>query len=177
MSIEIVDWTKAVREGVEMASNDLRKTGRLGPADVMWPLFCEAVRVTARAYTAPPRTGYPGRSAMPEAADDQTFWAMITAYLRGEVEEMPAARSRSPLPSPEQVTRAEAVLDLWHYHALRDMGAWRGARKAVYHKAEGMPLRKVRAVTGMAPEQVRRAQHRGMLDMWDALNAARGGKG
>ena len=163
------DWKRAIRAGEEMAVENARRDVKLGVEHVMWELLRDAAGVSQRAYSGPPRLGYPAKSAMPEGPAEITPWQMMAAYLRGEVEEMPAEDAAPPRPSMEQVSRAEAVLDVWHWHALKRKGEKSRIKRAVYLKACGVPDRKVRAVTGMTRQAIHAAKVEAMRDMWDAI--------
>jgi hypothetical protein len=106
---------------------------------------------------------------MPDTPDDVTQWQLVSAYLRGEVGEMPIDESKPPMPSAEQISRAEVVLYLWHHHALPHKGDRSRMKRAIYLKACGVPERKVRAVTGMTRHAIRRARDDAMKDMWDIV--------
>jgi hypothetical protein len=79
---------------------------------------------------------------------------MQMAYIQGTLDELPEEEHTPVMPSAAEVSRADAVLDLWHRHAL-----WRGAhphpaKKAIYKLAEGMPLGAVMRATGMKRHEV-----------------------
>lgn len=159
------DWKRAQMIGLEMAFRDARQGQEVTDRDVWWALFREAVEVAAVAYMAPPRSYYPARSSMPESPDEISTWAKVMAYIRGQIEDLPATEARIPSPSVEQVTRAEMVLEVWHNAALRDLGDWRRLRKALYLRAGGCPPRKIRAVTGINRQRLSDAKARAMDDM------------
>jgi len=169
MGIETFDWTRAIRAGEIMAVENARRDANLGVEHVMWELLREAADVSQRAYSGLPRLGYPEKSAMPDAPPEVTTWQMMAAYLRGEVEEMPTDTSTKPRPSMEQVSRSEAVLDVWHWHALKRKGQGSRIKHAVYLKACGVPDRKVRAVTGMTRQAIHAAKVEAMQDMWEFI--------
>lgn len=163
------DWSKAVRAGVELAKDQVRRDRVIGERDVMWALLCEAAQTSSLAFKGTPRLGFPSKSAMPDAPDEISYWAQLTAYLQGQVEDMPVEASRPPQPTAEQVSRAHVILDVWHAHALKDIGNWRRTKKAVYLKACGVKDRKVRSVTGMTKQQISKAKLRAMDEMLYAI--------
>jgi hypothetical protein len=163
------DWRRTIAEGVELAKDQIRSDVTMNETHVMWALLKEAASVSSTAYSAPPRTGLPIKSALPEAPDDVTQWQRISAYLRGEVEELPDIQSKPPRPSAEQVTRSEIILEIWHRFCLLRFGERSKMKKAVYLKACGQPDRKVRAVTGMTKQRIHSAKKEAMQDMWEIM--------
>lgn len=166
------DWTRALRWAEAAAVENARSDARLGPTHVMWELLRDAARVSAIAYPAERARGYPRRSALPEMPPDVTAWQMIAAYLRGEVEDMPVTDARPPMPSAEQISRADAVLAVWHGHALKRLGDAPRIKRAVYLRACGVPPRKIRAITGIDRQALHRARDEAMADMWGAIRAS-----
>ncbi|WP_171232181.1 hypothetical protein [Ruegeria sp. HKCCA4812] len=163
------DWRRTIAEGVELAKGQIRSDVTMDETHVMWALLCEAAEVSKIAYSGPPRTGMPSKSALPEAPDDVTQWQRISAYLRGEVEELPEIEARAPRPSAEQVTRSEIILEVWHRFCINRFGERSKMKKAVYLKACGMPDRKVRTVTGMTKQRIHSAKKEAMQDMWEII--------
>ena len=161
------DWRRTIAVGVDLAKDMIRSDVEMSERHVMWALLCHAAKVSQIAYPAPPRLGFPAKSAMPDAPDDVTQWQLIAAYLKGEVEEMPVDQSRPPMPSAEEISRADVVLHVWHRCALGDRGA--KAKRAVYLKACGVPDRKVRAVTGLKKERIRYLKDCAAQEMWEAV--------
>lgn len=152
-----------------MAVENTRADVKLDARHVMWELLCEAARVSKLAYRAPPHVGYPVKSSLPDAPPDFTMWQRIAAYLRGEIEEVDEGDVSPPRPSIDQVSRADAVLHLWHAYALKRKGDAPRIKKAVYLKACGVADRRVRAITGMTKQAIHAAKMEGMQDMWEAL--------
>lgn len=163
------DWRRTLNEGMEMAVENARKGSDLGAAHVMWELLCEAAKTSQIAYSAPPRTGYPTKSIMPDATDDVTQWQLMSAYIKGELDETPQTESKPPMPSAEQVSRSEVILHLWHNHALTRLGEKSRMKKAIYLKACGVADRKIRAATGMHRQAIHTAKKEAMQDMWDVI--------
>ena len=166
------NWRRTLNAGMEMAVENARKDATLGARHVMWELLCEAAKTSQLAYSAPPRTGYPAKAVMPDAPADVTQWQLMSAYIKGELDEMPADDSRPPTPSAEQVSRCEAILDLWHRYALRHKGPTSRIKKAVYLKACGVSGVKLSQVTGVSRQVVTKAQHSAMQDMWDVIGSS-----
>lgn len=163
------DWHRAMAAGRDMALEDARRGATPGEPEAMWALLKEAAQVSRVAYRAPPNSGWPRKSAMPDAPDDVSHWHLIAAYLAGQLDEMPTTESRPPMPSAAQISRSEAVLYLWHCHALARKGDKSRIKKAVYLKACGVPDRKIRAVTGLSRQQIHRAKIEAMDDMLEAV--------
>ena len=129
----------------------------------MWELLREAVRVS-RAYEAPPRSGYP-ETSWPDAPDEITPWQRQMAYLRGDLDEMPVDEPAPVTPTTVEITRAEAVLDLWHRCAL-----WRGGyphpcKRHIYRLAEGAPIGAIIRASGMRRDEVLAWQKRAAEQM------------
>lgn len=173
MSAENHDWHRTIRHGETLAVDAARANQTLGVEDVMWALFREAVE-TSRSYSSPPRTGYPSKSAMPEAPDEISPWARIMSYLQGEIQEMPVDGVARVRPSAAQISRADAVLYLWHTYALPRRGHRKKMRQAVYAKAAGVPYRLIKARTGISRTALYNAQQDAMQDMWTALRQLQG---
>lgn len=170
-SMQVVshNWSATIKAGADMAADQTRSDVEVREEHVIWALLKEAALVSGRAYAAPPRTGWPVKSTMPDAPDDVSQWQMMMAYIQGQVDEAPAASSRPPLPSAEQVSRAEVILHIWHHHALKRKGDKSRIKRAVYMKACGVNDRKVRAVTGYTKQAIHRAKEEAMRDMWGVI--------
>lgn len=160
-------WRWAVSEGVDLAARYAHGNVRLDePAAVMWGLLCHAVRVSALADPVPPRSGYP--AASPGAwltADDVSWWARVAAALRGETDGVVEGGTRPPAPTAVEILLRDEVLELWHAHALRELGDWRRLRRAVYALACGLPPRRVQEETGLSRDRLRHARDRAVSDL------------
>ncbi len=165
------DWPQSLREGEELAKEIVRRGDPIDNRAIMWALLCDAAKTSKIAYRGAPFQGWPTKSSLPDSPSEFSVWQQIAAYLRGELEEMPTDESKPPQPSARQVTRAEAVLKVWHGSALKDHGTWARMRKAVYLRACGVPRRKVAKVTGLKPRQINHAQNKAMDDMLRAIGA------
>lgn len=169
----IIDWDRALRHGAELAVDAARAGTEVGPEDVMWSLFQEAVQ-TSRSFSAPPRLTYPSKSSLPDTPPEISAFSRIAAYLRGEVEEMPETETSRPRPTADQIQRAEAILHLWHHHAIIKRGNRKRMRKAIYAKANGIAYRRIKAETGLSRTAIYNAQRDAMADMWEAMKALTG---
>lgn len=159
-------WRWAVAEDVDLARRYGHGNTREGGPAVMWGLLCHAVRVSAQAYPAPPRSGYPVASPGAWLAPDEvSWWHRVSAALRGETDGVVASDTRPPPPASIEIVLCEEVLRLWHQHALRDLGDWRRLRKGVYALACGVPPRRVQAETGLTRDRLRHARDRAVEDM------------
>lgn len=163
------DWKRTIADGVEMAAQQTKRDVVPDERHVMWALLKEAAQTTKLAYSAPPRSGLPTTSAMPESSDDVTYWQMMTAFVRGELEEQPQMESRPPQPSAVQIDRAEVILHIWHNHALKRMRNWQRTKRAVYLHACGMKPKAIRAVTALTEKQLSRAKLEAVFDMWEVI--------
>ena len=161
------DWKRAYRAGEDLAIDQVRRGDPVDDRAIMWALLCEACDVARITYSAPPRSGLPQKSTMPESPAEVTDWQLISAYLKGELDEMPTTDATPPQPTAAQVTRSEIVLEVWHRAALSDRGDWARIRKAVYLKACGVPDRKVRAITGFTRERIKYSRRQAVSDMID----------
>lgn len=162
-------WRWASAEDVDLARRYAHGNTREGDAAVMWGLLCHAVRVSALAYPAPPRSGYPVASPGAWLAPDEvTWWQRVSAALRGETDGVVAGDTRPPPPTALEIALCEEVLRIWHGHALRDLGDWRRLRKAVYAVACGVPPRRVQEETGLSRDRLRHARDRAVDDMLSA---------
>lgn len=166
----IFDWDRAWRTGHRLASLDLREGQMVDDARIMWALLVEAARVS-RTFRAPPRTGYPSQSVMPEAPDEISQWALEMAYYRDDDarKEIDPPKNRPPLPSAAAISRTDAVLSIWHAHALVGVANWKAKRDAVYAKACRVPDRVITGRTGLIRSAVNHAKDRAVRDMLDAL--------
>ena len=122
------------------------------------------------AYAAPPRSGYPQKSALPDGVDEVTAWQLVSAYLKGEIENLPSAETKAPRPTAQQITRAEMILELWHHVALMEKGDRDRLKKAIYLKASGMRPRAIRDRLGLNYQQLWNAQKQACSDIWEKIS-------
>jgi len=156
------DWQRAFRAGADLARDD-RRLGDT-PEAIMWVLLRDAFRVS-RFFAGTPYLGYPSKSSMPEAPDEITVWQQISAYLRGEVDELPEYEPSPVRPSAEECTRADHVLRLFH-SVTSAWGTNSTRRKSVAALAMGMRKRTVTSRYGLTRRQIdlaRDAALRGMV--------------
>ena len=137
------NWRRTILDGFKLAEQQVRRDRRIKMPNVAWALLCEAAEVSRISYQAPPRSGFPGRSAMPESPDEVTQWQLMSAYLRGEISSLPDEPQKMPRPEAHVIDRAELILDLWHQTALITKGNKRALKRAVYEKALGVKPRKI----------------------------------
>jgi len=163
------DWRTTVRDGTQMAQQNAKRGVVVDGTHIVWELLKEAATVSRIAYSSPPRTGLPMKSALPDGVDEVTVWQMISAYLRGEVENLPSSDTKAPRPTAKQITRAEVMLELWHKVALNDKGDRKRLKHAVYLKASGMRPRVVRSKTGLNYQQLWKAQKDACSDLWEII--------
>lgn len=161
------DWQRAFRAGAELARDD-RRLGDT-PEAVMWVLLRDAFRVS-RFFAGTPRAGYPSKSSMPDAPDEITVWQQISAYLRGEVDELPEYEPSPVRPSAEECTRADHVLRLFHA-ATSAWGTNSRRRKSVAALAMGMRKRAVSSRYGLTRRQIDVARERALREMVEKISA------
>ena len=147
----------------ELAEIHLSRRKEPDDIDRMWGLFVEAVE-TARSLPGPPRLSGPSKSAMPDSADDVSYWQKVMAYLNGETEEIPETKT-SVAATRAQVTRHDKVMDLWHRSALRGKGDWKRLRGAVWMHAAGAKRAKITRFSGVTSMGLTRAKKQAMTDM------------
>lgn len=147
------DWRAAILHGCQMAGENWREYDGPEPWTAGWELLVEAARIS-RSFEAPPRSGYPERGSWPETPDEVTPWQRQMAYLRGEVDEVEQDDPPPPAPTAAEVTRAEAVLDLFHRHALMRGQYPHPCKRHIYRLANGAPLGVVMRLSGMKRHEV-----------------------
>lgn len=161
------DWQRAFRAGAEMARDD-RRLGDT-PEAIMWVLLRDAFRVS-RFFAGTPQSGYPVKSAMPEAPDEITIWQKISAYIKGEVQELPEYEPSPIRPSAEECTRADHVLRLFH-SVTSGWGTNSRRRKSVAALAMGMRKRAVSSRYGLTRRQIDVARERALREMVEKISA------
>ncbi len=162
-----LDWRNTILDGTRAAEHAARSGVIVDGSHIAWEPLKEAVAISRTAYSAPPRVGSPAKSAFPDSVDEVTVWQMVSAYLRGEIENLPSTETKAPRPTAKQVTRAEVILELWHHVALANKGDRKRLKRAVYLKASGMRPRAVRYKTGLNYQQLWRAHKDACFDVWE----------
>ena len=152
------DWSKTLRDAEDLAKDNKKADAALRDHHLGFELLREAAHVSRIAYPAPPRSGWPTTSSLPDAPDDVTQWQLMSAYLKGDLESLPSSETKPSRPSAEQIDRAELVLHLWHNYALVRKGDRSRIKKAVYLKACGLNTQKIASITGLTVRQIRSAQ-------------------
>ena len=163
------NWRKTLLVAHDEAIEHLRLNATLEDHPLAWALLRDAAKVSRIAYTAPPASGYPTSSSMPDSVDDVTQWQIISAYLQGQLTSLPEIESRPPKPSAEQVDRAALILHLWHHHALKRKGDKSRMKKAVYMKASGIRPKRISTITGMTVPQLLKAKIEASKDIFDQI--------
>lgn len=164
------DWRNTILDGTRAAEHAARSGVIVDGSHIAWELLKEAVAISRIAYSAPPRVGFPAKSAFPDSVDKVTVWQMVSAYLSGEIENLPSTETKAPRPTAKQVTRAEVILELWHHVALANKGDRKRLKREVYLKASGMRPRAVRDKTGLNYQQLWRAQKDACFDVWEKIS-------
>jgi len=159
------DWPKTLRAAESAALDNIKADARLSDKHIGWQLIRDAAHVSRISFPAPPRTGFPSSSSLPDAPDDITQWQLLSAYLKGDLESLPSADMKPSRPSAEQIDRAELILHLWHHNALARKGDKSRLKRAVYLKASGMHPQKIAHVIGVNTRQLKRAQDEAALDI------------
>lgn len=161
-------WQKAFRVGETIAGDYTRAGTSIGDGEIIWALLCDAHKVLRLAYSGPPRSGYPTKSSLPDTPDEVTYWHKLSAYLSNDaVDEIPEIEGRPPMPSAEDVTRAEIVIDVFH-HAVT-LG--RDKKRAVYLKACGKRPRSITRITGLDTTSQKAAKRRAVSQMLAFISA------
>ena len=158
------DWRRAMLHGINLVGDNWRDYDEPETWAVMWELLREAARVS-QAFDGPPSMGYPDKSSLPDAPEEMTPWQKQMAYLRGELDEIPEDEPTSPAPTSAEVSRAEAVLDLWHAHALRRGAYMHPAKRHIYRLADGATLGQVMRLTGMKRHEVLALKKKASIEM------------
>ena len=159
------DWPRTLREAEQLALDNIKADAKVSAKHLGWELLREAARVSRISYPAPPRTGFPTSSSLPDAPDDVTQWQLLSAYLKGELETLPSSDMKPSRPSAEQIDRADLILHLWHHHALARVGDKSRLKRGVYLKANGMHPQKISHILGINSRQLKRAQDEASLDI------------
>jgi len=84
------DWPRTLREAEQLALDNIKADAKVSDKHIGWELLREAARVSRISYPAPPRTGFPTSSSLPDAPDDVTQWQLLSAYLKGDLEMLPS---------------------------------------------------------------------------------------
>lgn len=158
------DWRAALLHGIRRAADNHIAYQDAAPWTAMWELLCEAAEVS-RSFGGPPRSYYPDRAIWPEYPDEITPWQRQMAYLRGEVDEVDNGDPEPPTPLAAEVTRADMVLGLWHAVALRRGVGPHPHKQAIYRMAEGAPLGRIIAMTGLRRHEVLALRKRACEEM------------
>jgi len=158
LKIKNHDWQKTLRDGEALALDNKKADAVLRDHHIAWELLKEAAKVSRLTYSAPPRTGFPSTSSLPDAPDDVTQWQLMSAYLKGDIESLPSSQTKASRPTSEQIDRSELILYFWHHHALIRKGDRSRIKRAVYLKANGVKIQKISGITGLTTKQILRAQ-------------------
>lgn len=162
-------WDKTWRDGEDLARDNIKADATLREHHVAWELLKEAAKVSRLTYPAPPRTGFPSTSSLPDAPDDITQWQLLSAYLRGDIESLPSSETKPSRPTSVQIDRAELILYLWHRYSLARKGDRSRIKRAVYMKANGVRTLRIANITGLTTKQIRTAQVEASEDIVDQI--------
>ena len=160
------DWRRVLRRGEAVAEE--KGPGAPSQRDIWWAVFTEAVQVSRQTAKAPPRPGFPQKSAWPESRGELSDWQLEMERIK-EGMEMPENEEPRIRPPAKLISQSDAILEVYHAVALRDTLDWKGARNAVYLKACGLKARAVQRETGYNRQQQHEAKTRAMRDMADAI--------
>lgn len=118
------------------------------PAECAWALLCDA----AATFEAMPETGpraYPRRSPLPDPV--RTRWELFGVERERITDRVQIDTPCRRTPSARQISRAEAVRELWHPQAFRGLvKAPERSVKALWLYAGGVPPRRVAKAVGIA---------------------------
>lgn len=154
------DWDKALRFGMASAGDFVRSGTAITDEVIVWTLLIHATKVS-KVYPSPPRSDYPSKSAMPDSQDEISFWHKMAAFVRGELDEAPAVSWQRPMPSAEDITRADEVLEVWHKAV--SLGIHK--KKALYLRACGVKTDMIRSATGLSAQEIKTAKRRACKEM------------
>ena len=169
LKIKNHNWQKTLRDGETLALDNKKADAVLRDHHIAWELLKEAAKVSRLTYSAPPRTGFPSTSSLPDAPDDVTQWQLMSAYLKGDIESLPSSQTKASRPSSEQIDRSELILYLWHHYALIRKGDRSRIKRAVYLKANGVKTQKIGAITGLTTRQILSAQTEASHDIMERI--------
>lgn len=158
LKIKNHNWQKTLKDAETLALDNKKADAVLRDHHLAWELLKEAAKVSRLTYPAPPRTGFPSTSSLPDAPDDITQWQLMSAYLKGDIESLPSSQTKASRPSSEQIDRSELILYLWHHYALMRLGDRSRIKRAVYLKANGVKTQRIGAITGLTTKQILTAQ-------------------
>jgi hypothetical protein len=161
------NWHKALKDAESDALDHLKRDAVLSQHHVGFALLRTAATTSRLSYSAPPRPGWPSKSALPDSVDDVTQWQLISAYLKGELASLPDIENRMPRPSSDAIDQCDLVLHVWHHYALPHKGDRSRIKRAVYLRANGAKPNKIAAVTGINVRQLRSAAHEAGQDIFD----------
>jgi len=167
--LQAYNWTAALKEAASDARDHLKRDARLMEYHVGFALLRQAAQTSRLAYSAPPRPGWPKKSALPDGPDEVTQWQLISAYLKGDLTSLPSIQNRPPQPSADDIDRCDLVLHIWHNYALPYKGDRSRLKKAVYLRANGAKPNKIAAVTGLTVRQLRNAVNEAGQDIHDQV--------
>lgn len=150
-----------------------RVTRRVDDLDRMWALLRDAAKTSQR-FTGPPRTRYPSKSAWPDAPDEATWREIMAAYLQGGViDKMPETENTPAQQSAHDISRADAVLDLFHQYALTGRGYTQRKRRqmlsAIHDAAKGHRVSRVRREYGLSLWAWNENKRKALEDMCRAI--------
>jgi hypothetical protein len=72
-------WRATIRVGTRAAEQNAKQGVTVDHTHIVWELLREAGSVSRAAYAAPPRSGFPAKSALPHGVDEATVWQMVSA--------------------------------------------------------------------------------------------------
>ena len=152
------DWKRTLRFAHDRAIDDLRLDAQLKDHHLGFALLKHAAHVARIAYPAPPRSGMPTASAMPESGDEVTQWQLISAYLQGSLVSLPDLQNRPARPTARDVDVTDLVLHIWHHKCLMRKGDKSRIKRAVYLKASGVRPEVIKRLSGLSPPRIRSAK-------------------
>ena len=63
------DWRTTMRDGTQLAEQNVKQGVVVDGSHIVWEMLREAATVSRIAYSAPPRLGFPAKSALPDGVD------------------------------------------------------------------------------------------------------------
>ena len=106
------DWRNTILDGTRAAEQAARSGVIVDGSHIAWELLKEAVAISRIAYSAPPRVGFPAKSAFPDSVDEVTVWQPHDLFTLLKVAQRDGARS--VVADPVSVQEARAALRRTH---------------------------------------------------------------
>ena len=145
-----------------------RQTKVVDDVDLMWALVCEAAN-TDKQLPGPPAQGYGSTSAGFVQTDEISPWEKVSAYLRGETEEIPETEGIDPKAPAAQISRAEIITEAFHSYTFTGKARKPERRGALWMLASGTSSKAIQRASGWSGYQIREMKTEAMRDLMRAF--------